>query len=119
MDSIPATSIEGTINPSFTDRNRLLFHYFMDGYTILFQHLIELIDTDNTTIGQDHGSSFNTALSCVLITHNGGRQTYYSGQKEGLIPTPDEPLPVVFTAKGAVFKTKRKNWDLPQEGSPT
>ena len=83
MDSIPATSIEGTINPSFTDRNRLLFHYFMDGHTILFQHLIELIDTDNTTIGQDHGSSFNTALSCVLITHNGGRQTYYLGQKEG------------------------------------
>mmetsp|Transcript_42322 Transcript_42322/g.122392 ORF Transcript_42322/g.122392 Transcript_42322/m.122392 type:complete len:210 (+) Transcript_42322:1447-2076(+) len=34
-------------------------------------------------------------------------------------PTPLEPRPVVLTARGAMFITKRSICDLPQEGSPT
>mmetsp|Transcript_100464 Transcript_100464/g.279794 ORF Transcript_100464/g.279794 Transcript_100464/m.279794 type:complete len:258 (-) Transcript_100464:204-977(-) len=34
-------------------------------------------------------------------------------------PTPLEPRPVVLTACGAMFMTKRSICDLPQEGSPT
>mmetsp|Transcript_28138 Transcript_28138/g.76182 ORF Transcript_28138/g.76182 Transcript_28138/m.76182 type:complete len:227 (-) Transcript_28138:67-747(-) len=34
-------------------------------------------------------------------------------------PTPLEPRPVVLTARGAMFMTKRSICDFPQEGSPT
>ena len=34
-------------------------------------------------------------------------------------PTPEEPRPVVAIARGAVFRTKRSNWDLAVDGSPT
>mmetsp|Transcript_8874 Transcript_8874/g.27591 ORF Transcript_8874/g.27591 Transcript_8874/m.27591 type:complete len:213 (-) Transcript_8874:838-1476(-) len=34
-------------------------------------------------------------------------------------PTPLEPRPVVLTASGAMFMTKRSICDFPQEGSPT
>jgi len=34
-------------------------------------------------------------------------------------PTPDEPLPVVFNASGAISRTCLKSYDLAVDGSPT
>mmetsp|Transcript_483 Transcript_483/g.1111 ORF Transcript_483/g.1111 Transcript_483/m.1111 type:complete len:235 (+) Transcript_483:1099-1803(+) len=34
-------------------------------------------------------------------------------------PTPEEPLPVVLTARGAMPMALRRSWDLAVEGSPT
>src|ERR1700722_11644601 len=55
--------VQDSCNSRFGDRNRLLLHSFMDGDAILVSHLIEFIDTHNSSIGQDHGSTLEIKFS--------------------------------------------------------
>ena len=45
----------------------LLFHDFMDSYTINIVHLVKLVDTHDTSVSQDHGTSLEMLLSSVLV----------------------------------------------------
>ena len=53
-----ASSIERRVDSSFGDGDSLLFHNFVNGDSINLGHFIEFINTDNSSISQDHCSSF-------------------------------------------------------------
>lgn len=37
----------------------LLFHSFVDSYSVVFSHFVELVDADDASISQHHGASFH------------------------------------------------------------
>ena len=46
----------------FRDGDSLLLHRFVDRDTVLVAHLVELVDTDDTRVGQDHCAAFQVEL---------------------------------------------------------
>jgi len=62
-----ATSIEICHNTGFGDGDSLLLHSFVNRSTILFIHLIELINKAEAFISQDHCSSLQFPLACLII----------------------------------------------------
>ena len=67
-----ASSIQTGMNARFGDRDRLLFHNFVDGYTIHVRHLVEFIYADNPAIGENHCSCFQTSFASILVCGNSG-----------------------------------------------
>ena len=57
------------------DCHRLLFHDFVDGHSIDIRHLVKLVDTNYASIGQNHGTGFESPLSRVLVARHRGRLT--------------------------------------------
>jgi hypothetical protein len=51
------------MNTSLCNSDSLLLHDFVDGDSIDFGHLVEFIDTHHTSIGQDHGTGFESSLA--------------------------------------------------------
>lgn len=45
------------MDTGFGNRDSLLLHDFVDGYTIDVVHFVKLIDADDTSVGEDHGAS--------------------------------------------------------------
>lgn len=61
------------MNTGFGNSHFALFHHLVDRRTIHVAHLVELIDANDTAIGQHHGASFQTTFARFLIGGNGGR----------------------------------------------
>ena len=59
-----ASSVQTGVNSSFGDGDGLLFHDLVNGDSIDVGHLVELVDTDDSSIGEDHGSGFESTFSC-------------------------------------------------------
>ena len=59
----------------FCDRNSLLLHGFMNSYSVFWSHFIELVDTDHTSISQNHSTSFKLELSRGWVSQNRSCQT--------------------------------------------
>lgn len=50
--------IEWTVNTCLSNSYSLLFHDFVHSNSIIFVHFIELINADNSSVSEDHGTSF-------------------------------------------------------------
>ena len=61
------TRVEDRCDASLGDRDGLLLHCLVDGNTVLRPHLVELIDADNSTIGEDHGTALELEFSSRVI----------------------------------------------------
>jgi hypothetical protein len=70
-----AASIELGEDTSLGDSDGLLFHNFVNSDTISIIHFIKLIDADNTTVSEDHGACFETALTSVLVSDDSSGKT--------------------------------------------
>ena len=70
-----AAGIETGVDASLGNGNGLLLHGLVDSDTVVLAHLVELIDADQTTVGQHHGTSLQTTLASVGIGGDGSRQT--------------------------------------------
>jgi hypothetical protein len=53
----------------------LLLHDFVNRDSVDLGHLVKLVDTNDTSIRQDHGSGFQPSLSRVLVSGDSSRQT--------------------------------------------
>jgi hypothetical protein len=67
--------VEDRGDSGFGDRDGLLFHGFVDGYTIFVTHLVELVDADSATICENHGTTFEVELPGCCVALHGGCQT--------------------------------------------
>lgn len=63
------------MDASLGDGDSLLFHGLVDSDTVVLAHLIELIDADQTTIGQHHGTSLQATFASVRVGRDGSSQT--------------------------------------------
>ena len=70
-----AASLERRNNTSLGDRDGLLLHGFVDRGSVLFVHLIELIDEADTLIGKDKRATFEGPLTRDRIFMYTGCQT--------------------------------------------
>src|SRR5260221_12624543 len=61
-------SVQARVDACFSNRNSVLFHYFMNSNSINIRHFVEFIDANNTSISEDHGSCFKASLSCFLVS---------------------------------------------------
>ena len=66
-----AARVEQGVDAGFIDRDCLLLHGFVNGYTIVLRHLVELIDANETTVREYHGSRLQPTLFCVGIRGDG------------------------------------------------
>lgn len=53
-----ASRIQRCVDACFGDGDGLLFHDFVDGYSINVAHLVKLVDADDASVSQDHGTGF-------------------------------------------------------------
>ena len=53
-----AAGVERGVNAGFGDGDRLLFHYFVDSYTVNVAHFVELIDAHHAAVTKDHSAGF-------------------------------------------------------------
>ena len=67
--------VENGRDTGFSNGDSLLLHSFMDGNSILWAHLVKLIDADDATISENHGSAFELELACSIILNHGSSQT--------------------------------------------
>lgn len=88
--------VEYRRDTSFSNRNSLLFHSFVNGHSIFIPHLVKLVNTYHTSISQHHCSAFEIKLPLSIkmrtyamksqihpyrdcITLDWGRQTSSTG----------------------------------------
>lgn len=65
-----ASCVERAMNTSFCNCDCLLFHNFMDCYSISIVHLIKLINTNNTSICQHHCTCFKSFFTSLSLRNN-------------------------------------------------
>lgn len=58
-----APRIERSVNTGLGDGDGLLLHDFVDRHAIDVGHLVELVDAHDSSIGEDHGTGFESALT--------------------------------------------------------
>lgn len=61
--------------PYLGDGDSLLFHDFVDGHAVEVAHLVKLVDADDATVGQHHGTGLEPLLARVLVCGHRRRQT--------------------------------------------
>jgi hypothetical protein len=54
-----------------SNRNGLLLHGFVDGYTVLVSHLVELVNADDASVGENHGTAFEIEFTLWNIRMRG------------------------------------------------
>ena len=69
------SGIKGGCDTGLSNGNSLLLHDLMDVGSISFVHLVELIDTANTCVGKDQGTTFENNLTSVWVLKDGSGQT--------------------------------------------
>lgn len=67
--------VEDGGDSSLSDGDGLLLHCLVNGYTILWSHLVELINTNDSSVCEYHCSSFELELSTLGILDDRGSQT--------------------------------------------
>ena len=70
-----APGIETGVDASLGNGDSLLLHGLVDSDTVVLAHLVELINADQTTVGQYHGTSLQTTLASIGVGGDGSRQT--------------------------------------------
>ena len=63
------------MDTSFCDGHRLLFHNFMNGNSINVTHLVKLVDTDHSSITENHSACLKPPFTCFFIGCNSCGQT--------------------------------------------
>lgn len=71
--------IKNCRDSSLSNWDSLLLHGFMDSHSVLRSHLIKLIDTDNSTICENHSSSLELEFSSWSISEDWGCQSGCTG----------------------------------------
>ena len=106
--------VERGVDAGLRDGDRLLLHDFVDGDAIDLRHLVELVDADDSAVGENHGAGFKTAFACELLVRcceeekaERNAPVSLSVVTAAVSPTPEDPRPVVAIARGAVLRTKR------------
>lgn len=59
-----ASRVERCMDTGLGDRDGLLLHDFVDGHSVDIRHLVKLVDTHHTTIGEHHSTCFEPSFSC-------------------------------------------------------
>ena len=67
------------MNAGLGNGDGLLFHNLMDSGTIVGAHLIELINADDTAVGENHSTGLEAALLGEGVSGNGGGETDTGG----------------------------------------
>ena len=67
--------VKSCCNSGFCNRNGLLFHCFMDSYSVLWSHLVKFINANNTTVSKNHCSAFKLEFTTCSISDDWGCQT--------------------------------------------
>ncbi|KAH3664119.1 hypothetical protein OGAPHI_004833 [Ogataea philodendri] len=67
--------VQGGGDSSLGDRNRLLLHHFVNSSPVRLLHLVELINTADTIVGQHQGTSFQNHLVGDWVSHHGCSQS--------------------------------------------
>ena len=70
-----APGIETGVDASLGNGDGLLLHGLVDSDTVVLAHFVELIDADQTTVGQHHGTGLQATLASVGVGGDGSRQT--------------------------------------------
>eukprot|EP00354_Favella_ehrenbergii_P002548 CAMPEP_0170463488 /NCGR_PEP_ID=MMETSP0123-20130129/8581_1 /TAXON_ID=182087 /ORGANISM="Favella ehrenbergii, Strain Fehren 1" /LENGTH=127 /DNA_ID=CAMNT_0010728933 /DNA_START=891 /DNA_END=1274 /DNA_ORIENTATION=+ len=68
-------SIEGGVDASLGNRDGLLLHGLVNGHLVLHVHLIELVDTADTVVGEHERTSFDAELARLEVLAYRGGQT--------------------------------------------
>lgn len=71
--------VEYSCDSCFSNWNSLLFHGFVNGNSVLWSHLVELIDADNSTISEYHSATFELEITGGSIFNDGCRKTSRAG----------------------------------------
>ena len=56
------------------DRDRLLFHRFVDRDAVFVAHLVEFVDADDAAVSEDHRATFEVEFSALRVALDGGGQ---------------------------------------------
>ena len=59
----------------FGDGHRLLFHDFVNRHAVDVRHLVEFVDTNDTTVSEDHGTSLEPSLAGIFVRRHRRRET--------------------------------------------
>ena len=70
-----AAGVERSVDARFCDRDSLLFHDFVDRHTVNIAHLVKFVDTDNATVGQNHGTGLEAPFTRVFVRSHSGCET--------------------------------------------
>ena len=70
-----AASVQRGVDAGFGNCYCLLFHDFVNGDSVNIRHLVEFINTDNSAIRKNHGTSLKSAFPGFLIGRNGSSKT--------------------------------------------
>ena len=60
--------VKSCSNSCLCDRNSLLFHCFVDCYSILWSHFVKLINANNASISKNHCPSFKLEFTACSIS---------------------------------------------------
>ena len=77
--------VQNRCDTGLCNRNCLLLHGFVNSDTIFVSHFVKLINTHNTTIGQNHGTTFQIELTGSRVSLNWSCQTSCRGALTGCI----------------------------------
>lgn len=69
------TRVQRGMDAGFGNRDRLLFHGFVNGNLVGNVHLVELVDSADTVVSQHESTSFDGEVASLFVFHYGSRQT--------------------------------------------
>jgi len=103
---------------SFCNCNCLLFHYFMNSYSVFFTHFIKFINTNDAKFNIKIIWKYPLSARTIAPAAKYLSPVSLSKITAAVRPTPDVPLPVVFITSGAIDKILLNNYDFAVDGSP-
>src|SRR5271169_5312460 len=65
-----ATGVQRGMDSCFGNCDGLLFHYFVDCYSIDVAHFIKFVDTNDSSVCENHGSCFETTFTSFFVCGN-------------------------------------------------
>ena len=74
-----AAGVEGGVDAGFGDGDSLLLHDFVDGDAVDVAHFVELVDADNASVCEDHGTGFEAAFPGFFVAGDSSCETNTRG----------------------------------------
>jgi hypothetical protein len=62
------------MDTGFGDSDRLLLHDLVDGDTVDVRHLVEFVDADDPSVGEDHRSGFESSFAWKRVRCEVGKR---------------------------------------------
>ena len=78
-----AAGVEGGVDARFGNGDGLLLHDFVDGNAVDVAHLVEFVDTDDASVGEDHGTGFEAAFAGFFVAGDSCGETDARGASTG------------------------------------